>query len=141
MLHLAPIRQLTAFDSEIYKTRQTPSQRILLLTSEAVSQCLLERAIAIAKRNIDPLGNPYEPTLISRVGHEIVFNNGSLVRYAGNRLVHHRQKYHTIFWQPSTRQQLTAKPSLQATLSANVLTPDGSLIEVSEAIAQLCARS
>ena len=140
MLHLALIRQLTAFDSEIYKTRRLPSQRILLLTSEAVSQGLLERAIAIAKRNIDPLGNPYEPTLISRVGHEIVFNNGSLVRYAGNRLVHHRQKYHTIFWQPSTR-QLAAKPSLQATLSANVLTPDGSLIEVSEAIAQLCARS
>lgn len=141
MLYLALIRQLAAFDSEIYKTRQKPSQRILLLTSEAVGQCLLERAIAIAKRNTDPLGNAYEPTPISRVGHEIVFNNGSLIQYAGDRLVHHRLKYHTIFWQLLTPQQLTVKPSPRATLSANVLAPDGLLIEVSEAIAQFYARS
>lgn len=37
-MHLALIQQLIAFDREIYKTRQTPSQRILLLASEAVGE-------------------------------------------------------------------------------------------------------
>lgn len=141
MLHLAILQQLLAFDSAIYDARRTPGQRTLLLTSEAVGQCLLKRAIAIAKRNIDQLGNAYEPTLISQIGYEIIFNNGSLIQYSEARPLNYRQRYHAVFWQPPAQQPLAAKPDLETTLQTNVLTPGGSLIKVSEAIAQFYARA
>ncbi|MGB3766534.1 MAG: hypothetical protein WA947_08240 [Phormidesmis sp.] len=136
MLHLALLKQLIAFDGEIYRARRSARYRILLLTSEAIGQCLLKRAIAIAKRNIDYLGNVCEPTLISQVRHEIIFSNGSLIQYASERSLHNLQKYHTVFWQPPTREQLAAKPELWATLPANILAPGGELVRVDEAIAQ-----
>lgn len=139
MPHLALLKQLIEFDGTIYRSRRTAGQRILLLTSKPIGQCLLERAISITKRNIDYLGNTYEPALISQVGRELIFNNGSLIQYAGERPLHNLQKYHAVFWQPPTPQQLAAKPSLWTTLPANVLAPGGSLIRVSEAIAHFYA--
>ncbi len=141
MLHLAILQQLLAFDGAIYNARRTSGQRILLLASTAIGQCLLKRAVAIAKRNIDHLGNPYEPTLIGQIGHDIIFNNGSLIQYSEARPLHYHQKYHAVFWQPPTRQQLAAKPNLWAMLPANVLAPGGALVRVSEAISQFYARA
>lgn len=139
MRHLAILQQLLAFDSAIYSARQTSRQRILLLTSESIGHCLLERAIAIAKRKIDHLGNACESTLISRVRNELVLNNGSLIQYADERPVHNRQKYHVVFWQPPA-QRLAVELSQSKIMPASVLAPGGSIVRLNEAIAQFYAR-
>ena len=141
MFHLTLLKQLIAFDGEIYQARRSAGHRILLLTSEAVAACLIERAIAIAERDIDFLGNACEPTLISQIGYEIIFNNGSLIHYAGNSPLHNLRKHHVAFWEPPIPRHLRTNPSVPITLPENVLASDGRLIQVDEEILSFYKKS